>query len=117
MVKVTTWSRLQIIDELVLAKTVTLREASCENSGLVDFYFQMYDANSIPAPGSTDMKFTSIRIPPGQRFAIVFDNKNYPNGFVFSNGLYACASSTKYSKTPIGLTSMCLEISYEENTR
>ena len=119
MVRVTTWSRLQIIHELVYDKTLTLRELSCENVGLVDFYLQIYDVNSVPIVGSTNMKLSPIRVPAGQRFAIIFDNKNYPNGFVMSNGMYICASTdvSKYAKALIPLASMCCDITYEENTR
>jgi hypothetical protein len=119
MVRVTTWSKREIIKELVYDKTLTIREISCENDGLVDFYFQIYDASSEPADGSTHMKFSPILVPSLQRFSIIFDNKNYPNGFVMSNGMYICASTaaSKYSKTPIPLTSMCCDVTYEENTR
>lgn len=123
MVKVTTWSKLQIIDSsgvnFITDKTATLRELSCENVGLVDFYLQIYDTNSVPAPGSTHMRFSPILVPVGQRFAIIFDNKNYPNGFVMDDGMYICASTavSKYAKALIPLASMCCDITYEENTR
>lgn len=118
MVRVTTWSKREIIKDLVYNKTLTIREISCENDGLVDFYFQIYDDSSEPVDGSTHMKFSPILVPAGQRFSIIFDNKNYPNGFVMSNGMYICSSSIKYSKVPTGGPPlMCCDITYEENTR
>jgi hypothetical protein len=67
------------------------------NGAGLPIYVQIYDSATIPAPGSTHMKFAPVKVADGARFDIVFDKELYPMSFIFENGLYIAASSDKYT--------------------
>lgn len=108
-------STADIAGALAVADSVAIREISGLNTSLDDIYLQIFDMNSVPDEGSTEMKFTPIKVAAGDRFDVQFTIDLYPYGMVFDNGVYICASSTKYTKTIVVAPAIDLQVIYEDN--